>query len=160
MGGGGGEGRAGYITFLPPLSLYSGVSVAVFKHHTAPITSVEWHHTDSSVFAASGSDNQVTLWDLAVERDNDTEGKGRHLDVPPQLLFIHMVWMSAEIRILSLPWNLSFRTPLFNTRDTSIHGTQKLVPLKCSPPSLYFMTSVDETPLFRGKGHFFWAPET
>lgn len=68
----------------------SGVSVAVFKHHTAPITSVEWHHTDSSVFAASGSDNQVTLWDLAVERDNDTEGKGRHLDVPPQLLFIHM----------------------------------------------------------------------
>ena len=121
MGGGG--GRTGYKTFLPPLSLYSGVSVAVFKHHTAPITSVEWHHTDSSVFAASGSDNQVTLWDLAVERDNDTEGKGRHLDVPPQLLFIHMVWMSAEIRILSLPWNLSFRTPLFNTRDTSIHGT-------------------------------------
>ena len=141
--GGEGVGRAGYITFLPPLSLYSGVSVAVFKHHTAPITSVEWHHTDSSVFAASGSDNQVTLWDLAVERDNDTEGKGRHLDVPPQLLFIHMVWMSAEIRILSLPWNLSFRTPLFNTRDTSIHGTQKLVPLKCSLPSLYFITSID-----------------
>jgi len=154
-----GGGRTGYITFLPPLTLYSGASVAVFKHHTAPITSVEWHHTDSSVFAASGSDNQVTLWDLAVERDNDTEGKGRHLDVPPQLLFIHMVWMSAEIRILSLPWNLSFRTPLFNTRDTSIHGTQKLVPLKCSPPSLYFITSIEETPLFRGKGHFFFAPK-
>lgn len=68
----------------------SGVAVAVFKHHTAPISSVEWHPTDSSVFAASGSDDQVTLWDLAVERDDKTEGKGRHLDVPPQLLFIHM----------------------------------------------------------------------
>ena len=70
----------------------SGEAVAMFKHHTAPITSVEWHPTDSSVFAASGSDNQVTLWDLAVERDDITEDKGRHLDVPPQLLFIHMVW--------------------------------------------------------------------
>ncbi|XP_067027145.1 uncharacterized protein [Acropora muricata] len=47
----------------------SGVAVAVFKHHTAPITSVEWHPSDSSVFAASGSDNQVTLLDLAVERE-------------------------------------------------------------------------------------------
>ena len=74
------------------LCLNSGVAVAVFKHHTGPITSVEWHPTDSSVFVASGSDNQVTLWDLAVERDNETEGKGRHLDVPPQLLFIHMVF--------------------------------------------------------------------
>ena len=43
------------------------------------------------MFIASGSDDQVTLWDLAVERDSEAEGKGRHLDVPPQLLFIHMV---------------------------------------------------------------------
>ena len=43
------------------------------------------------MFGAAGSDDQVTLWDLAVERDNEAEGKGRHLDVPPQLLFIHMV---------------------------------------------------------------------
>ena len=76
---------------LVSVCLNSGVAVAVFKHHTGPITSVEWHPTDSSVFVASGSDNQVTLWDLAVERDNETEGKERHMDVPPQLLFIHMV---------------------------------------------------------------------
>ena len=76
-----------YIVFL-----FSGVAVAVFKHHTAPITSVEWHPSDSSVFAASGSDNQVTLWDLAVEKDDEIpEETGRKLDVPPQLLFIHMV---------------------------------------------------------------------
>ena len=73
------------------LCLLSGVSVAMFKHHTGAITSVEWHPTDSSVFVASGSDDQVTLWDLAVERDSEADGKGRQLDVPPQLLFIHMV---------------------------------------------------------------------
>lgn len=84
-----------FVCVADTLCLYfliiSGVAVAVFKHHTGPITSVEWHPTDSSVFVASGSDDQVTLWDLAVERDNDAEEKGRHLDVPPQLLFIHMV---------------------------------------------------------------------
>lgn len=73
------------------LCLLSSVSVAMFKHHTGAITSVEWHPTDSSVFVASGSDDQVTLWDLAVERDSEADGKGRQLDVPPQLLFIHMV---------------------------------------------------------------------
>lgn len=65
--------------------------MAKFKHHTAPITSVEWHPTDSTVFAASGADDQLTQWDLAVEPD-DTEGqgsKGSDPDVPPQLLFIH-----------------------------------------------------------------------
>ena len=77
--------------FFMCLCLLSGVSVAMFKHHTGAITSVEWHPTDSSVFVASGSDDQVTLWDLAVERDSEADGKGRQLDVPPQLLFIHMV---------------------------------------------------------------------
>ena len=31
----------------------------MFKHHSAPITSVEWHPTDSTVFASAGADNQV-----------------------------------------------------------------------------------------------------
>ncbi|KAF8506580.1 glutamate-rich WD repeat-containing protein [Russula emetica] len=68
--------------------------VASFTWHQAPITSVEWHPTEDSVFAASGADDQVTLWDLAVEQDDDETGamddtpeNGR--DVPPQLLFVH-----------------------------------------------------------------------
>ena len=70
--------------------------VAHFTWHTAPITSVEWHPTDSSVFAASGSDDQLTLWDLSVEQDEDeapvqnaTTASGEVLDVPAQLLFVH-----------------------------------------------------------------------
>ncbi|KAG6821387.1 hypothetical protein H0H93_014184 [Arthromyces matolae] len=68
--------------------------VAAFNWHKAPITSIEWHPTEDSVFAASGADNQVTLWDLAVEQDDDETGamddmpdEGR--TVPPQLLFVH-----------------------------------------------------------------------
>ncbi|TFY75999.1 hypothetical protein EWM64_g8014 [Hericium alpestre] len=68
--------------------------VASFIWHQAPITSIEWHPTEDSIFAASGADDQVTLWDLAVEQDNDETGamddtpEGGQ-DVPPQLLFVH-----------------------------------------------------------------------
>jgi ribosome assembly protein RRB1 len=69
----------------------SSEPVAVFKHHTDAITSVEWLPSDNSVFASSGSDNQITLWDLAVEKDNQEGQEEKTVDVPPQLLFIHMV---------------------------------------------------------------------
>ncbi|KAH3863812.1 hypothetical protein DPMN_026812 [Dreissena polymorpha] len=67
-----------------------GKAAAIFKHHTAPITSVEWHPTDSSVFAAAGSDDQVSLWDLGVERDLEIPAPSQgEPEVPAQLLFIH-----------------------------------------------------------------------
>ncbi len=69
--------------------MQKGKAVAIFKHHTAPITSVEWNPLDSTVFAASGSDDQITLWDLAVERDNEGQSNETEPSVPPQLLFIH-----------------------------------------------------------------------
>lgn len=47
--------------------------VAIFKHHTGPVTSVEWHPKDSAVFASAGSDNQIALWDLSVEKDDATD---------------------------------------------------------------------------------------
>ncbi|KAG8827943.1 ribosome biosynthesis protein rrb1 [Serendipita sp. 401] len=69
--------------------------VAAFTWHKAPITSVEWHPTEESAFVASGADDQITIWDLAVEEDPDevggTNGTSdpslRH--VPAQLLFVH-----------------------------------------------------------------------
>ncbi|XP_041038294.1 glutamate-rich WD repeat-containing protein 1 [Carcharodon carcharias] len=70
-----------------------GVSVATFKQHSGPVTSVEWHPTEGSVLAASGADNQITQWDLSVERDQEGEGEGEEDEglarLPPQLLFIH-----------------------------------------------------------------------
>ncbi|ESN90633.1 hypothetical protein HELRODRAFT_108698 [Helobdella robusta] len=43
--------------------------VARFKHHSRPITSIEWNPHDSTVFATSGEDDQLTIWDIAVETD-------------------------------------------------------------------------------------------
>ncbi|KAF8078827.1 glutamate-rich WD repeat-containing protein [Lyophyllum atratum] len=68
--------------------------VAAFNWHKAPITSIEWHPTEDSIFAASGADDQLTLWDLAVEQDDDETGAmddtpESSREVPPQLLFVH-----------------------------------------------------------------------
>ncbi|EPQ29087.1 uncharacterized protein PFL1_03376 [Pseudozyma flocculosa PF-1] len=69
--------------------------VAGFQWHTAPISSIEWHPTEDSIFAASGRDDQVTLWDLSVEQDDEeADGQGAlkgpdGQDVPSQLLFCH-----------------------------------------------------------------------
>jgi len=68
--------------------------VAQFDWHKAPITSVEWHPTDSSTFAAASADDSVTLWDLAVEADEDEAAANKAITdagitVPPQLLFVH-----------------------------------------------------------------------
>jgi len=64
--------------------------IASFNYHKEQITSVEWHPTDDSIMAVAAGDNTVTLWDLAVELDDeeskDTAGVK---DVPPQLLFVH-----------------------------------------------------------------------
>ena len=63
--------------------------MANFKWHKAPITSVEWHPTDASVLCVAGADDQVTIWDMAVEPDTDAPVSHKEPDVPPQLLFIH-----------------------------------------------------------------------
>ena len=84
-------------------------AVGILKYHSKPITSVEWNANDSTVFAASSEDNKITLWDLAVEKDDkdltnnndldekdqmETSSKNENQDdmlkdIPPQLLFIH-----------------------------------------------------------------------
>ena len=105
-GGGSAAGAA-----EPPLPL------ANFAWHRQAITSLEWAPDDENVFAVSSADNQVTMWDMSLEADDDAEialarrGAGeeedegaaaaaasaalpssrdpRLADIPPQLLFIH-----------------------------------------------------------------------
>ncbi|KAI8610792.1 WD40-repeat-containing domain protein [Chytriomyces sp. MP71] len=79
---------------------------ASFHWHAKPVTSIEWHPAESSVLAVSGEDDQVTLWDLALERDAEEEpmmanvaggvGVGAKREVPPQLLFIHQGQQSVK----------------------------------------------------------------
>ncbi|RKU47039.1 ribosome biosynthesis protein rrb1 [Coniochaeta pulveracea] len=73
-------------------------AIASFNYHKEQITSLEWHPTDDSIMAVAAGDNTVTLWDLAVELDDeeskDTAGVQ---DVPPQLLFVHYQSMAKEV---------------------------------------------------------------
>lgn len=63
--------------------------IAIFKHHTDHITSVEWNPLDSTVLASGGDDDQIALWDLSVEKDENEANDAQLKDLPPQLLFIH-----------------------------------------------------------------------
>ena len=83
-------GDDGYLKIWDLRQFEKGQPVATFKHHAAPVTSVEWHHADPTVLATSGADDQIALWDLAIERDEETPVASPELkDLPPQLLFIH-----------------------------------------------------------------------
>ncbi|XP_072463527.1 glutamate-rich WD repeat-containing protein 1 [Notamacropus eugenii] len=83
----------------------NGSPVATFKQHVAPVTSVEWHPQDGGVFAAAGADDQLTQWDLAVERDAEMgdpeEGDPLVAELPQQLLFVHQ----GETDIKELHWH-------------------------------------------------------
>jgi ribosome assembly protein RRB1 len=87
--------------------------LASFTYHKEQVTSVEWHPTDDSIVAVAAGDNTVTLWDLAVELDDeeskDTAGVK---DVPPQLLFVHYHSNAKELH-----WHPQIQGTLVATGD-------------------------------------------
>lgn len=71
--------------------------IASFNFNKEQITSVEWHPTDDSIVAVAAGDNTLTLWDLAVELDDEESRNTAGVqDVPPQLLFVHYMEMVKE----------------------------------------------------------------
>ncbi|KAL5381144.1 hypothetical protein DPSP01_007398 [Paraphaeosphaeria sporulosa] len=84
----------------PSTSLSSNAKpspIANFNFHKEQITSVEWHPTDSSIVLVCAGDNTLTLWDLAVELDDEeSRDTGGVPDVPPQLLFVHYMEQVKE----------------------------------------------------------------
>lgn len=66
---------------------YTESHVAKLCWHHEAITSVSWHPTDSSIFAASSRDDSISIWDLSIENEcflsNET-------NIPQQLMFEHM----------------------------------------------------------------------
>lgn len=104
----------------------SSAPVASFQWHTAPISSVEWHPQEESVFAASGRDDQVTLWDLSVEADDEETGLGGNSaelkgpdgrEVPNQLLFCH----HGATEIKELHWHPQIPGALLSTSADGFH---------------------------------------
>ncbi|ODV89111.1 hypothetical protein CANCADRAFT_133821 [Tortispora caseinolytica NRRL Y-17796] len=79
---------------LNPSTVSTASPVASFTFHKSPITSIEFNPEDESVVAVASEDNTVTLWDLAVEADDEEIQQQKETetdlkDVPAQLLFIH-----------------------------------------------------------------------
>lgn len=78
-------------------SLPAPKPVASFNFHKEQITSIEWHPTDDSIVAVAAGDNTLTLWDLAVELDDEeSQNSAGVKDVPPQLLFVHYMEQVKE----------------------------------------------------------------
>lgn len=65
--------------------------VATFKHHTEPVTTVEWHPTEATVFASGGADNQIALWDLSVEKDTEESTEDIKVNYLHILIVPHVV---------------------------------------------------------------------
>ena len=70
--------------------------MAHFDWHDGPVSAISWHPTDDSAIAVSSCDNTISLWDLAVEEDEERmeermkeyEAEGIE-EFPAQLLFQH-----------------------------------------------------------------------
>ncbi|CAI7662144.1 unnamed protein product [Penicillium manginii] len=80
-----------------PNAQITAAPVASFDFHSEPVTSIEWHPTDDSVVAVGSADNTVTLWDLAVELDDEESRQAGMADIPPQLLFVHYMESVKEV---------------------------------------------------------------
>lgn len=105
--------------------------VAILKYHTKPITSIEWNTFDSTVFAASSEDNQLTIWDLAVENDdnqimdmnNNIEDEEMKLEqekiknLPQQLLFVHQ----GQKEMKELHWHSQIPGVMISTAHTGFN---------------------------------------
>ena len=80
-----------------PDSASKSKPVAHFNFHKQQITSLAWHPTDDSIVSVCAGDNTLTLWDLAVELDDEESRYTADVkDVPPQLLFVHFMEQVKE----------------------------------------------------------------
>jgi ribosome assembly protein RRB1 len=75
--------------------------VAQFRFNKEQITCLEFHPHDDSIVLVGAGDSTLSLWDLAVEPDEDEAARAGKAaaevrDVPPQLLFVHYMDQAKE----------------------------------------------------------------
>ena len=68
------------------------------------------------MLAVSGADNQVTLWDLSLEREVDTSMEDVP-EVPAQLLFVHQ----GQKDIKELHWHAQLPGVVLTTAATGMN---------------------------------------
>ncbi|CAI9100569.1 OLC1v1037696C1 [Oldenlandia corymbosa var. corymbosa] len=127
--------------------LKEGDSVmAHFTYHKHPITSIEWSPHEASTLAVSSADNQLTIWDFALERDEEEEAEFKAktqeqvlapTDLPPQLLFVHQ----GQKDLKELHWHSQIPGMLISTASDGFN-LQKLL---CDPTVAKVAGSKDTT---------------
>ena len=99
--------------------LQSAKPVALFRWHKQAVASIEWSPHESSTLAVAGADDQLTLWDLALEADPEAEaaqaGRDDLRDIPPQLYFVHQ----GQKDIKELHWHPQLPGVLSSTASDS-----------------------------------------
>ena len=78
--------------------------MAYFDYHDGAISAISWHPTDDSGICVSSMDNTVTLWDLAVEEDEERQAEYEAEGIeefPAQLLFLHQ----GQKEIMDCKWH-------------------------------------------------------
>ncbi|XP_066973649.1 glutamate-rich WD repeat-containing protein 1-like [Macrobrachium rosenbergii] len=109
-------GDDGFVKIWDLRQIQGGSAVAKLKHHTGPITTVEWHPKDPSVFASGSEDNQILQWDLSVERDPDVKAE-EDMDIPQQLLFEHQ----GQKNVKELHWHPQIPGLIISTAESGFH---------------------------------------
>lgn len=98
--------------------IQQGKPAANFKWHTTPISTVEWHSEEESVLAV-GTNDQITLWDLALEKDEENEKiNDGEVAVPAQLLFVHQ----GQTDVKELHWHPQIPGLLLSTAANGFHA--------------------------------------
>eukprot|EP01025_Chloroclados_australasicus_P047039 TRINITY_DN5217_c0_g1_i4.p1 TRINITY_DN5217_c0_g1~~TRINITY_DN5217_c0_g1_i4.p1 ORF type:complete len:429 (-),score=48.18 TRINITY_DN5217_c0_g1_i4:383-1669(-) len=108
-------------------------AVAQFNYHQHPITSVEWCPQESSTFVSTAADDQLIVWDLAVERDPEEEAElgpssnaNLFSQIPPQVLFVH----TGQSHIKEAHWHPQIPGLIVSTSES---GFNVLHPYNINP---------------------------
>ncbi|MEW5304331.1 MAG: hypothetical protein WDW38_011031 [Sanguina aurantia] len=95
-----------------------GSHVSHFGFHRAAVTSIEWCPYEGSMLATCSADNQLAVWDLALERDPEEEAalaaEGNAAapeDMPAQLMFLH----AGQNNLKELHWHSQIPGMLLST---------------------------------------------
>ena len=98
------------------------------------------------------------LWALWADTDNSYRLYASKIDVySNNIIDTRALTTGNSMCVIYLQSGTSNLGHLYS-RDTTFQGTQNLVS-KNVHIIFVFVTSIEGTPLFTGKGHFFWVPK-
>lgn len=95
-------------------------AVSMFNFHKGPVTAVEWCPYEGSMLASTSADDQLAVWDLALERDPEEEAAlvtpdsaVAPSDLPAQLLFVH----AGQHNLKDVHWHAQIPGLLVSTAE-------------------------------------------